>query len=132
MQFLTDLLYTRFTSLYANGLANHTVPVYYYVLDYYGTNGIMNIIGDTDMKSKYLIYFISIFFVITNSRRLQRDRFHRENLLKPISFLLLSSTYYHSVTSNEDLIEKVRVIPASLSSVFSIFKTFFLYKFSST
>ncbi|ODM99620.1 Esterase E4 [Orchesella cincta] len=50
IEFLTDLLFTRFSSLYGNGLANQTVPVYYYVLDYYGTNGIMSIIGDTDMK----------------------------------------------------------------------------------
>ena len=51
-QLLTDLLYTRFTSRYANLLANQSIPVYYFVLDYYGTNSIMNIIGDTDTKSK--------------------------------------------------------------------------------
>jgi hypothetical protein len=51
-QFLTDLLYTRFTSRYANLLANQSLPVFYFVLDYYGTNSIMNVIGDGDTKSK--------------------------------------------------------------------------------
>jgi len=50
VEFLTDILYTRFSSKYASLLANQSIPVYFYLLDYYGSHSIMDVIGDTTAK----------------------------------------------------------------------------------
>ncbi|CAG7822044.1 unnamed protein product [Allacma fusca] len=51
IELLNDLLFTRFFSQYGNLLSEKNIPVYYFLLEYQGSNSIMQSLGDTEVKS---------------------------------------------------------------------------------
>ncbi|OXA64027.1 neuroligin-4, X-linked [Folsomia candida] len=63
VELLTDMLFTRFSSKYAGMLSNNSIPVYYYVLQYYGSHSIMDVIGDS--TTKMIAHGDVLFYIFT-------------------------------------------------------------------